>query len=91
MNKSELVGKVAAQAGIAPAQAEQSISALFATIADVAKSGDKVTWPGFGSFAGKHRPARTGRNPSTQEPMNIPASTVMGFSAAKALKETLNS
>jgi DNA-binding protein HU-beta len=90
MNKSELVGKVAADSGTTAADAEAVISALFGTLTEVAKSGEKVAWPGFGTFQGKNRPARDGRNPSTGQAIKIPASTVMHFGAAAALKAALN-
>ena len=55
-----------------------------------AKKGDKVAWPGFGSFSTTKRPARTGRNPQTGAPVKIAASTAMKFSASSTLKSALN-
>ena len=37
------------------------------------KKGDKVAWPGFGSFSTSKSKARTGRNPQTGEVIPIPA------------------
>ena len=54
------------------------------------KKGDKVAWPGFGSFSTTKRPARTGRNPQTGAPVDIAASTAMKFTASSTLKSTLN-
>jgi DNA-binding protein HU-beta len=54
------------------------------------KKGDKVAWPGFGSFSTTKRPARTGRNPQTGAPVKIAASTAMKFTASSTLKSTLN-
>ena len=88
--KAELISSVAEAADVSKSDAEAVIGALFDTIVSVAKSGDKVTWPGFGSFSTGHRNARTGRNPQTGAPVDIPASTVMKFSASSTLKATLN-
>ena len=90
MNKSELVAKVAADSGVTAKDAEAVLNSLFASLTEVAKSGDKIAWPGFGTFQGKNRPARDGRNPATGTAMKIPASTVMHFGAAAALKAALN-
>jgi len=90
MNKAELIAKVADDAGVDHATAEKVTAALFATITGVAKGGDKVAWPGFGTFAGANKPARTGRNPATGATINIPASKVCKFSAAAGLKAALN-
>ena len=91
MNKSELLAKVAAGAGVDQREAEKVIDAFFSTITASTKSGDKVTWPGFGAFSVGHRAARTGRNPSTGATIEIAASNAMKFSAASALKSALNS
>ena len=59
-------------------------------VVESAKKGDKVSWPGFGSFSTSKRQARTGRNPRTGEPVQIAASTAMKFSPSSTLKAELN-
>ena len=90
MTKSELIEAVADAAGVSKADAERTIGAFFDTVVDSAKSGGKVSWPGFGSFSTTHRAARTGRNPQTGAPVQIAASTAMKFSASSTLKSALN-
>ncbi|MCU1493857.1 MAG: family DNA-binding protein [Acidimicrobiaceae bacterium] len=90
MTKNELVGKVAADAGVSASQAEAVVGALFGALTDAAKSGDKVVWPGFGTFQAKTRPAREGRNPGTGATIHIPETKVMHFGPAAALKAALN-
>jgi DNA-binding protein HU-beta len=91
LNKSELVGKIAEQAGVTSAQAEQIVGALFSSIVEAAKGGDKVAWPGFGSFSVSNRAARSGRNPQTGATIEIAASRALRFSPASAVKTALNS
>lgn len=91
MNKSELLSQVAGDAGVSKGDAEKVVQSFFDTVTAQAKKGNKVSWPGFGSFSTTKRKARTGRNPQTGKSMKIPASTAMKFSAASGLKETLNS
>jgi DNA-binding protein HU-beta len=54
------------------------------------KQGDQLTLVGFGTFLVRKREARTGRNPRTGEPLQIPASNVPSFKAGKALKDAVN-
>lgn len=90
MNKADLIANVSQQAGVDASTAEKVTAALFATLTDIAKGGDKVTWPGFGTFAGVAKSARTGRNPATGEPIQIPASKACKFTQAAGLKAALN-
>lgn len=90
MTKSELLDAVAEQSGVSKADAERAIGAFFDVVVSSAKDGDKVAWPGFGTFSTTERAARTGRNPQTGEPVQIAASTAMKFSASSALKSALN-
>lgn len=90
MNKSELVDRVANASSVAKRDAENVLDALFDTVKNAVKGGDQVSWPGFGSFKGSQRSARTGRNPRTGAPVKIPASKGMKFTSSSALKELLN-
>jgi nucleoid DNA-binding protein len=49
--------------------------------------GESVRIPGWGTFMQKHRSARTGRNPRTQEPMQIAESTYVGFRPSRRNKD----
>ncbi|MBT3368817.1 MAG: HU family DNA-binding protein, partial [Nitrospina sp.] len=49
--------------------------------------GDSVSLIGFGSFKVVDRAAREGRNPSTGEKIQIPASKAVKFTPSKVLKE----
>ena len=90
MTKAELIDAVATKAGTTKADTEKVLGAFFDQVVAGTKKGDKVAWPGFGSFSTTKRPARTGRNPQTGAPVNIAASTAMKFTASSTLKSTLN-
>jgi DNA-binding protein HU-beta len=90
MTKAELIEAVADTAGVTKADAEKTVGAFFDTVVSQTKKGDKVAWAGFGTFTTTQRPARTGRNPQTGEPVQIKASTAMKFSASSTLKSALN-
>lgn len=87
MNKGELIDTVANKADVTKKQADSIISATIETIMEAVAGDDKVTLVGFGSFEARNRKAREGRNPKTNEKMNIPATKVPAFSAGKLFKE----
>ena len=89
MNKTELIAAAAEKAGMSKKDTEAVINATLAAITDALKDGDKVQLVGFGSFEVKNRAARTGLNPRTKEPVEIPASKVPAFKAGKALKDAV--
>jgi DNA-binding protein HU-beta len=88
--KAEMIEAVAEAAGVSKADTERTLGAFFDHVVSSTKSGDKVTWPGFGNFSTTQRAAREGRNPQTGEPVQIKASTAMKFSASSTLKQALN-
>ena len=89
MNKGDLVGVVADSTGLSKKDAEKAVSAVFQGITDSLKKGEKLQLVGFGTFEVRERAARTGHNPKTKEPMQIPASKVPAFKAGKVLKDTV--
>ena len=90
MTKAELIEAVAKSADVSKADAERTLGAFFDHVVSSTKGGEKVAWPGFGSFSTTERPARTGRNPQTGAPVKIAASTAMKFTASSTLKASLN-
>jgi nucleoid DNA-binding protein len=90
MTKKEIVAKAAASAGISKSKAEVAINATLDEIAGALRSGQKVTFVGFGTFSTSHRKARMGRNPRTGATIQIAASNIPKFKAGKALKDSVN-
>mgnify|MGYP001051843881 CR=1 FL=1 len=87
MNKSELVELVAGKADISKSSAADAVEAVIDGITGALKSGDSVTFVGFGTFSVGRREARDGRNPRTGETIKIKASNLAKFKAGKGLKE----
>jgi len=90
VNKAELIDAVAENADISKAAATRAVDTVLESITSTLKSGDQVALVGFGTFSVKDRAARTGRNPRTGEPLQIPAAKVPAFKAGKALKDAVN-
>ena len=89
MNKTELIAAIAEKAGLTKKDAERALNATIDSIAAALAEGQKVQIAGLGSFEVKTREARTGRNPQTGETIQIAASKLPTFKAAKALKDAV--
>ena len=89
MNKTELIAQIAAKSGLSKKDAEKALAATIDSVTEAMAAGDKVTLVGFGSFEVKSREARMGRNPKTNEPMEIAATRTPVFKARSALKDAI--
>lgn len=87
MNKTELIDAIAAAADLSKKDAKAALEATLDAISESLKKGDAVQLIGFGTFKVNERKARTGRNPSTGETIQIAASKVPAFVAGKSLKD----
>ena len=90
MKKKDFIDAISKQAGIAKSESEVALNAVISCLTDLLAKGDSIILPGFASISVKQRAARTGRNPSTGKPINIPASNVVSFKTGSKLKESIN-
>ena len=90
MNKTELVEKIAAGAGITKVDAKKALEAAVAAVKEALIAGDKVALIGFGTFGVNERPAREGINPATKKKITIKAKKVVKFKAGAELADALN-
>lgn len=89
MNKTDLIAIAAEKAGMTKKDTERVLNAALDAITASLAKGEKVQLSGFGTFEAKEREARVGRNPHTNEAIEIPATRVPGFKASKALKDSV--
>ena len=90
MNKSELIAAIAEKADITKVNAENALKATLDAISEQLQNGESIALIGFGNFSVTTRKARTGRNPRTNEEIQIPAKNAIKFKAGKALDELVN-
>ncbi len=90
MNKTELIEKIAAGAGISKVDAKKALDAAIVAVKDALVAGDKVSLVGFGTFAVAERPAREGINPATKQKITIAAKKAAKFKAGSELVDALN-
>ena len=89
MNKTELVEKIAAGAGLSKVDSRKALEAAIAAIKDALVAGDKVALVGFGTFSVNERPAREGINPLTKQKISIAAKKVAKFKPGAELADAL--
>jgi integration host factor beta subunit len=91
MTKSELIEKVVQSHGMLNVKvSEIVVNAVFDSIEEALKSGDKVEIRGFGSFTVRERLGREARNPKSGEVVRIPSKKTPFFKTGKELKERVN-
>ena len=69
---------------------ETVVNAVFEKMSEALGKGNTCDIFGFGKFEVKERSERAGINPITKKKMVVPASNVVKFRPAKALKEKVN-
>ena len=89
MNKTELVEKIAAGAGLSKVDSRKALEAAIAAIKDALVAGDKVALVGFGTFSVSERPAREGINPATKQKISIAAKKVAKFKPGAELADAI--
>ena len=90
MTKQEFVERVSQRAGIGRGEASRLLDSVLDSITDALKSGEEISFTGFGKFSTQHRAARQGVNPrNPSEKVQIPAATVPRFSAGSQLKQAV--
>ena len=86
LNRTDLVAAVAAESGQSQSDVNRVLDGLFSTLAKSVADGTEVTIPGWLKVEQTSRAARTGRNPQTNEPIEIAASKGVKISAGSKLK-----
>ena len=90
MNKTELIEKIAAGAGLTKVEAKNALDATVDAIKGALVAGDKIQLVGFGTFAVAEKPAREGINPATKQKIKIAVKKVAKFKAGAELAEAVN-
>lgn len=91
MTKKELIAAIQDGAGkdLTKKQVSEITEATFDVIAEALKKDARFSFPDFGTLTVRKRAARTGRNPRTNQPIQIAESKTVGFKPAPELKKSL--
>ncbi len=89
MVKAELIKHIAGRTGLTQVAIEDVLNDLTKTITEQLAAGGSVKIVGFGEWSVKETAARTGRNPKTGEPIEIPAGRKVVFKSGSSLKNAV--
>ena len=88
MKKSTLVERLRERNPyLSESDSEALVNNLIGALANALAEGRRIEIRGFGTFAPRYRPPRTGRNPRTGGLVYVPAKYVPHFKAGKELRE----
>lgn len=95
LTQKDLIDTIALELGVSgtpvsKTQVDAVLNRLSIVTARTLKDGGDVPLPGIGKLKASQRAARTGRNPSTGQAIEIPAKTVVKLSLNKAMDEAIN-
>lgn len=90
MTKADLVRAVSAETGIIRKDVSLAVDAFLDAVKDAMKDGKHIEIRGFGTFKLKVRKARIGRNPKTEEKVQVPSRVVPTFKFSRAFKDEVD-
>ena len=91
VTRAELIAELAASSPhLRPADAELIVATIFDQITAALARGERVELRGFGAFTVKQRNARIGRNPRTQETVQVDEKAVPYFKTGREMLRRLN-
>ena len=89
MNRTQAVERLATTLGTSKSQATLLLDAVLREIERGVNEDGCVTLVGFGTFEKRETRARVGRNPTTGQPVPIPAGKRVAFRSSTLLRKRL--
>lgn len=90
VTRSQLGEAVYQEVGLSRNESGELVEAVLQEICDALVRGETVKISSFGSFSGRQKGQRVGRNPKTGEEVPILPRKVLVFRASHVLKNTVN-
>lgn len=90
MNKKELIDAMSSKSGFTKKDSEILLQSFMDVVEKTLSNGDKIKLVGFGTFETRERAERVGRNPKTNEEIQIPARRVPHFKVAEVFKKRIS-
>ena len=87
MNKTELIGAIAADSGLTKIDSKKALDSFICAVSEELKKGGKVTLVGFGTFSVTQKSSRQGINPRTKQAITIKAKKAVKFKPGAELAD----
>ena len=90
MTKSDLIDTLRKETGLLRTKSKQVVELLSNKMTEALVAGDRVEIRGFCTIYVKEYKGYTGRNPKTEEPIEVPAKKLPFFKCGKELKDRVD-
>ncbi len=90
VTRADLTEAVYREVGLSRYESAQLVKSVLEQISGRLARGESVTSPAFGTFSGRDKAQRIGRNPKTGEQVPILPRRVLVFRASHVLKNRMN-
>ena len=90
VTRSQLSEAVYQEVGLSRNESSDLVESVLTEISDALTRGEAVKISSFGSFSGRQKGQRIGRNPKTGEEVPILPRRVLAFRASNVLKNRIN-
>ena len=91
MTKADIIESIYEKVGgFSKKESAEIVEAVFDTMKETLRGGEKIKISGFGNFVVRAKKQRMGRNPQTGTPIVIAERRVLTFKASQVLKNALN-
>ena len=89
MTKADLIDQIYGRVGFSRQESARAVEMILDVMKERLAQGETVKISGFGKFAVREKPSRTGRNPQTGEEIEITARRVLTFKPSPLLREAV--
>ena len=90
VTKKDIVEIISNATGLTQVDTRIVVESFLEAISKTLREGKNIEIRGFGRFKIKEKKARTGRNPHTNAPVQVPAGYKPVFQASKELRKRIN-
>lgn len=87
--RGDLIDKICSKEKVTKKVAQNVVDAFLSAMKETLQDGVNVELRGFGTFALRVRPARTGHNPQTGATINIAEKSVVTFKPGKDIQDSV--
>ncbi len=90
MTKADLIDQIADGTGLTKIETKAIVEGFMTAVRGAMKEGKRIELRGFGIFEVQHRAPRTGRNPQTNEPVEIDERYKPAFRPSEKFQEAVD-